>query len=428
MKIFFSVSITPQTFQAYRFKVILAITLICFIHYNTIAQDYHEIDKVLNKALTELKDGLFDNALSNYKEVENQLKDKYANDKNLTEKYIESLIGIGNVYNAKDSFDLALLYYNKSIQIAKEKLTPDNLKLGRALLAKAGTLLEQNDFRQALEYYKNAEIIFVQNNEYTYLIRTYRGMGRLYDKIDDIENSSNCYLKAISITETNLGENHPAIIQCYRGLGAIEYKKGHYETAYSYFKQAMEIGEKILGLKTSTVADTYEDFGTINWKLNKNDSALYYLKKAGQIYLNIYGEKSNDMAALYYNIALVYRSLEEYDTALYYHNKDLTISMYILGPEHSNIAESYENMGVIYYLKGEYSLSLEYLNKSLIIFQKIYGLENSEIADVYYNFGLVYEALNKRKYAKSNYRKAFEIYRRAFGDNHPLTKQAKENL
>mgnify|MGYP000632397491 CR=1 FL=1 len=197
---------------------------------------------------------------------------------------------------------------------------------------------------------------------------------------DNQQNSSNFYLKALSITLSSQGN-----LLCKRGekgLGIIKIKEalhlaeltndstristllnnlgialtedGKTVKGLSYLHRALEI-RRDLKLK-SKIANTLNNLGVTYRHIGKIEQALENYYKSLKIYEEMKSEL--DIARALNNIGFVFSTQGDFAKALSYYNRSLELrekAEYRYG-----IANSYANIGVIYASQGKNDLALEY--------------------------------------------------------------------
>ena len=86
-------------------------------------------------------------------------------------------------------------------------------------------------------------------------------------------------------------------------------------------------------------------------------------------------------------------------------------------------------MANVYNKQGKYDKALEYYEKSLVIKLKKLGDDHPSVADTKYNLALLYKIkLDNKVEAKKLFEDCVRIYTTAYGEDHPETIDAKEEL
>lgn len=90
---------------------------------------------------------------------------------------------IGKAYSKKGNFDLAIVYQNKSIALSQK--LKDKFNEGKSFVGLADTYLDKGDIKNALETYKKAEPILVDNRANEELRDAYKGLYNAFEKKGD---------------------------------------------------------------------------------------------------------------------------------------------------------------------------------------------------------------------------------------------------
>ena len=99
------------------------------------------------------------------------------------------------------------------------------------------------------------------------------------------------------------------------------------------------------------------------------------------------------------------------------------------GPESASVASSLNILGMLYYGQREYPQAALTLGQALPIYEKIYGPDSSHAARIQYNLATVLtQQRDKYAEAEASYLRAFEIYVKANGPDHPDVASALNGL
>lgn len=183
---------------------------------------------------------------------------------------------LGNAYKESGNYKKALLYYNKSVELATKMR-------------------------------KNAEI----GNAFYNMANAYQHMG-LYDL------SFECVTKSITIKRNlkdSIGES-----KCYRQVAECMNSKGGNKQAIFYFKKAIDLQRKLKAKKS--LATTLSNFSVILIEEERYTEALQYLQEARILF----SEDMDDtnLASVYLNLGYCYSFLNSIDSTIYYYGKTLT--------------------------------------------------------------------------------------------------------
>ncbi|WP_353684560.1 tetratricopeptide repeat protein [Thermodesulfovibrio sp. 3907-1M] len=188
---------------------------------------------------------------------------------------------LGSAYSYKGDLDNALLYYSRSLDLAKKLGKRDfeatNLNDIALIFHKKGEL------DRALKYFEEA--LKLENNE-KYKTHTYNNIAAVYCDKKDYKKAIEYFKKAIEINERHGDYHNSGKIMLNLGWTYLEIKD--FENAYFYLdeglKRVKKVGDKYWE------AYGYRYFG--RYYLNKEDRELAreYLNKAYNLYKSIGAE------------------------------------------------------------------------------------------------------------------------------------------
>lgn len=233
---------------------------------------------------------------------------------------------IGEVYYAKENYNLAL-YYLKSSLDCKIKSDVDELLLSYDMTTIGNVCLENKDYKGALFYFQ----------------------------------------KAKDIRKKNFGDSHFSVAWSYRDIGDLYLEKKEYEKAVEYHNRAHQIISNSYDEYSDEMARSYMRLGTIYAKMDNYYEALVDFKKGLSIRLAIFGEYNQDVALSYEAVGGACLMLELFDESVHYFKKALSIFKSINGGNHP--WSSYAENAII---RTEYERSIK--EKNVSAFQKTHCL------------------------------------------------------
>ncbi len=132
-----------------------------------------------------LKKHLYDSALYYFRIGERELSGKA----NLP----LALNNLGKLFFQKGEYDSAFKYHQSALDVASG--ADNKLYMVSALLGIADIYSTENQLKQALEKYKQAEIIAVEANSNDDLLHTYEGEASVYKKLNEYQNAFDAQVK-----------------------------------------------------------------------------------------------------------------------------------------------------------------------------------------------------------------------------------------
>jgi len=190
--------------------------------------------------------------------------------------YIYNLIG--KILNSIDYLDDALLYYSRSLSLAKDL---GNTDMQASVLNNIAIIYkEKGELDKALSYYKDS--LNLQTNEKE-KATIYNNIANIYSYKGDYQKAVEYYQKAIEIAD-RYGDYHSAS-KHKLNLGDTYRRMKDYENAEKYLSEGLE-GVKKLGDKYSE-ATGYEFFGWLYKDKGDKETAREYYNRAYNLFKSI---------------------------------------------------------------------------------------------------------------------------------------------
>lgn len=260
---------------------------------------------------------------------------------------------IFNNYSTEETLKLAEKYKKEgSIKTAYSaykyviKKDPNNIK---AYIGIADIYMENQNFKEAEKYLKEAESKINFKTEPELKVDLYYTMGLLYSQ--------------------------NFIFEGFKDL----------DRSIEYFNRALNIKGVGEELKRQYESDIYFQLGNIYFMKGMNKESAEYFQKSLMV--------DSDYISSYLQLAMVYIKMNDYQKA------------YDLIEKYKNVAGENEYylflMGNYYTERGEYKKALDYIDRASYI--------TSDKFMLYYTYGNYYEKTKDIEKARQYYRKAFEI-------------------
>ncbi|CAF5049885.1 unnamed protein product, partial [Rotaria sp. Silwood1] len=126
---------------------------------------------------------------------------------------------LGSVYKDMGEYSKALLYYEKSLDIYKKILSPNDPSLASS----------------------------------------YNNIGLVYNSMGEYSKALSSYERSLEIKKIALPPNHPDLASSYEGIGVVYDGMGEYSKALSSYERSLEIKKIALPPNHPDLADTYEN-------------------------------------------------------------------------------------------------------------------------------------------------------------------------
>ncbi|CAF0928632.1 unnamed protein product [Didymodactylos carnosus] len=245
---------------------------------------------------------------------------------------------IGTIYYEKSDFDLALIYYKKSMNIRQYVLKETHSDIGNSLNL----------------------------------------IGRIHSNQKQYDKSLMCYKQALEIYNKGDSKNTIDIAIIYHNMGDVYFQQTEYETGLKYYNKSLETFKTILNENHSHIATAYTSIANVYYQTDKYDLSAQYYMKSLKILQQIYPKNHPEVAVTLNNIANVFCSTEQYDFAIDCYEKSLEIYKMNFPINHpkikvsqNNLALCYKNLASNYVNDNEdYKMALDLCQKVLEIYEQ----------------------------------------------------------
>jgi tetratricopeptide (TPR) repeat protein len=148
---------------------------------------------------------------------------------------------------------------------------------------------------------------------------------------------------ALSISEQQLGPEHPETVQSLNNLAALYYKQGKYEQAEPLYQRALSISERHLGPEHPDTAKNLNNLAVLYRKQGKYKRAEPLYQRALTINEQQLGPEHPETVQILNNLAVLYRKQGKYEQAKPLYQRALHISERQLGSQHPQTEKLRQN-------------------------------------------------------------------------------------
>jgi predicted ATPase len=335
-------------------------------------------EKALSKFAVEKSLQFYEKAWQSLKQIEDDIKGKDDN----WEKQLNIIMKLSDLSTHIGEWDNAIRYTRELHELSKSN--GDEHNQAHACWKEGQIHSYRSSWSDAIDNY-NKSLDIAQRSNYTAgLMRVYRGLGAVYEKMGKYEEAMDYYNKYMSSAEEH--ESPYDVASCFRAYASISSSWGKYETALEYYKKSIDILEDIESF--SELAKAYTGLGVTYFELGEFDKAIEQNKKVikltsriGDIRVKGYG---------YSNTAEAFAQRNDLDSALEYANFALEIFTKL--GEKAMVGLVWMNFGIIHMKKGNWIESSQYFERSIDILreQKV----PYYLADSTHQYGLMLAAHN----------------------------------
>jgi tetratricopeptide (TPR) repeat protein len=234
--------------------------------------------------------------------------------------------------------------------------------------------------------------------------------------------------RAVTVTETALGPDHPDVARRRDELGRVLRYLGQLDAAREQFEQALHIGEAALGPDHLDIGIWRSNLGGVLRDLGQLDAAREQFEQALRISEAALGPDHPDIGIWRSNLGNVLRDLGQLDAAREQFEQALRISEAALDPDHPTIGICRNNLGGVLWALGQRDAAREQFEQALRISEAALGPDHPDIGIRRNNLGGVLRDLGQLDAAREQFEQALRISEAALGPDHPQTRAIRENL
>jgi serine/threonine-protein kinase len=150
--------------------------------------------------------------------------------------------------------------------------------------------------------------------------------------------------KALSIQESILGPEHPALVKTLHNLGYIHAEQNRLDEAYTYYQRALSLAEKVLGPEHFLVGNELVSLGGILVKQGEFDRARPLLTRGLAIEQQELGPSHPFLAGVFSDLGEISLNDRDYDQARGHFQRALVIALDGAGAKSTNAGRAYAGL------------------------------------------------------------------------------------
>jgi len=236
------------------------------------------------------------------------------------------------------------------------------------------------------------------------------------------------YIRALEISEQELGARHPLTAGSLNSLAILYYSQGRYGEAEPLYIRALEISEQELGARHPLTAGSLNNLAILYASQGRYGEAEPLYLRALEISEQELGARHPDTASSLNNLANLYESQGRYGEAEPLYLRALEISEQELGARHPLTAGSLNNLALLYRSQGRYGEAEPLYLRALEIREQELGARHPDTALSLNDLALLYYFQGRYGEAEPLYLRALEIREQELGARHPLTALSLNDL
>lgn len=322
-----------------------------------------------------LNSGFIENQFYNYPLAEHHLKKaiELIEEQRDLKRQAEIYIDYAGICINLNKLDEALIFLDKAEKYLQ--VYPDPVLSGRIVTRKGYISLyygEFDDYTKAIEQLLEAEkeINSISSvltlKDYYFLTLVHSGLGHIYTRLNDLENSVRNYKKVLELCQitgmkTRLSYHYLNIGKCYIGMDEIT-------TAEKYFRQAIQIKDMV---SHEAQASAYGNLGYCYFLRDLYEEALKMYERAEQIYRTKAGANAKNFSVIEVWKAKLYmaqnqRALAEKHFIKAYDYAQAT-------SDYQQLSEICASIAQLYARNGDFKNAYEYQ----VLYSEVKSLQNA---------------------------------------------------
>ena len=179
--------------------------------------------------------------------------------------------------------------------------------------------------------------------------------------------------RAYRIAQTQYGEWSGQMATTCHELGSVCKLTKEYDAARQWYGQSLSIREKIRGKNSPAVAETLNNLGELYRAQRDLKNALACHKNALKIREKHFGQNSLEVAESKNNIAGVFAQKQQWKKALRLYQEVRTAYAANERTPERRIADNYTNLSVVAYSSGEMDTAEQYIEQAVPIYRRVFG-------------------------------------------------------
>jgi CHAT domain-containing protein/Tfp pilus assembly protein PilF len=336
----------------------------------------------------------------------------------------ETFYRIGMIYESKQDYEQALNYYQRYLLMSIELENSDKertalITISRLYYDYGIHLVEQNQYREAVDKFQQALVIYQKLRSKIAQWYTLKYMGFVYSNLGDYQLALAAYQQALSIEQD-------IAVFASKGvefdIGHIYQVLGQYELALESYHQALEraripvllvIGRGAIGDIGGEV-QALNAIGNVHFQLKQYELSLDSYQQALAVLKTVENKEDKKLleASTLNNIGMVYLTQGKEELALELLQQALTISQSFDNKQSEG--SFILNIGRVYFELEQYELAWSFYQQALMIAQET-GDKGDE-GHTLNHIGYLLEAQNQPELAIIFFKQAVNV-REAIRDN-----------
>jgi tetratricopeptide (TPR) repeat protein len=192
---------------------------------------------------------------------------------------------LGVIKDGQGEYEMAIHFYEKSLEINNQILSPDHHFLASSYTGIGLAYLKIGDYSKALSSLETALEIFQKALALNHplIAKTYGNIGKVYHEMGEYSKAIFCHQSTLTIFKKTLLSTDPSMAICYYDIGKVYDKMGEISEALSAHAKALKIRYETLPSDHPLLAASYNSVGELYVKMGDYLKGLPYIQRAVDI-------------------------------------------------------------------------------------------------------------------------------------------------
>jgi CHAT domain-containing protein/tetratricopeptide (TPR) repeat protein len=317
----------------------------------------------------------------------------------------------------------------RELGILERAYGPDDVRVARPLASLSIVRRHRGEFGEAETLVRRMIGILEQDGSRPLgVAKGLHTLASILKQAGDLEGARDAELRALALSERQLGPEHPDIAFVAAQLGQIELWRGEYARSEMLYRRALRIWEGKLGAEHPLTLTMLGDLALLAQEKGDYEAALTLQRQVLAARERVLGAQHPEVAISLTNLAQVEDKRGEYAVADSLFRRALAIQEEALGADHPNVGETLHNLASVAHSRGDLAKARESYQRALAIQERAFGAEHYNVALILDGLGSVEAEAGNPARARQLFDRALAIQERVLGPSHRWTSRTRLDL
>lgn len=337
---------------------------------------------------------------------------------------------MGSVYRGLGLFPRAQILFQRSADIRRRVLGPENLETLRSLDDLGWTLNQQGHAAEAEKLQRETVAtrrrVFGEENLDT--LKSISNLAWTLDREGNYTEAEKLERKALEIRRRIEKTEDKETLSAMNNLAATLGHEGHYAEAESLKRATLESRRRLLGPEHPETLTAMNNLATTLQQEGHYAEAEKLQRETLNLQRRILGPEHPDTLRSMNNLARTLVSEGHFVEALELQREVLPIKQRVLGPEHQDTLWAMKELALTLQSNGQYAEAEKLQRQTLEVQRRVLGPDRPNTLSTLANLADTLRRERNYLEAEQMQRHAIETMRRVLGVEHPFTLVATDEL